>query len=271
VSLRDFLFYEEDQVAIYCGDALAVLRELESATADAVIADPPYSSGGMFRDDRKQDVYTKYVWTESANRALAAFTGDSRDQRGFGYWCALWLGEARRVLIPGGIAAAFTDWRQLPMMTDSIQAGGLIWRGIVVWHKPSARPTQGRWANACEYLVWGTNGPRELNGNGFPGFYSVVTPQEREHLTEKPLALLHALLRVVPKGGLVVDPFMGTGTTLVAAKNLGRRAIGIDIDPGWCEVAAKRLRQEAIAWPEPTAVAWSDSSPQVTMIQEPLL
>lgn len=78
-------YYEDERSTLYNADALAVLRELPTASVDALITDPPYSSGGMVRGDRIQDVHTKYVNSESrAGNAMEAFSGDSRDSRAYG-------------------------------------------------------------------------------------------------------------------------------------------------------------------------------------------
>lgn len=238
-------YYADDRSTLYGGDALAVLASLPDASVDAVITDPPYSSGGMFRGDRQQDVHTKYVNTSSVSgHELEAFSGDNRDQRGYGYWVALWLGECMRIVAPGGVAALFTDWRQLPATSDALQAGGFVWRGIVPWHKPNGRPVQGRWANSCEYVVWGTNGPRSLlalDGMALPGFFQANAPHEREHVTQKPLSVMRELVRITPESATVLDPFMGAGTTGVAAIIEGRSFIGAELSPHYQQVARERI------------------------------
>ena len=225
-------------------DALAVLSELPDAVVEAVITDPPYSSGGMFRGDRAMGVKTKYVQTgqEAGAGECAEFSGDNRDQRSFCYWCALWMGELLRVTVPGGVLATFTDWRQLPTMTDAVQCGGWIWRGIVPWVKPAYRPTMNRFSSQCEYVVWATNGPRPLEGGPpLPGFYESNSPREKEHITQKPVDVMRSLCRVAPEQGIILDPFAGSATTAVAAILEGRRAICCEIVPEHADTARRRL------------------------------
>ncbi|WP_225888746.1 DNA-methyltransferase [Myxococcus xanthus] len=74
--------------------------------------------------------------------------------------------------------------------------------------------------------------------------HAPVPPQQRSHPTEKPVSLLSLLMaRSCPEGGLVLDPFAGTGATLVAAQLLGRRAVGVELEERYCEAAARRLEQ----------------------------
>ena len=238
--------YQTDNVTLYCGDALAVLRELPDASVDAVITDPPYSSGGAFRGDRTNDVHAKYVRSDSVSgNALGAFTGDSRDQRGYEYWTALWLGECLRITRPGGVAALFTDWRQLPVTTDAMQAGGFSWRGLVPWTKPNPRPQSGRFAAQCEYVVWGSRGvmPIDYTLPSLPGFFQANAPRDREHITQKPLSVMRELVKIVPEGGVVLDPFAGSGTTGVAAVLEHRRFIGVEMTEHYAAVAAARLAE----------------------------
>lgn len=243
-------YYQDDAVTLYHGDALHILHELakvQPGTVDAVITDPPYSSGGMFRGDRTQPTNKKYLTSDSgSHERLANFAGDNKDQRAFMLWMSHWLTDAAILTVPGGILGLFTDWRQLPAMTDCLQFAGLIWRGILPWSKPNGRRTQGRFANTAEYFAWATNGARSLDaGNTLAGHWVQSTPsaKKRMHQTEKPVELMEHLVSVTPAGSLILDPFAGSGSTLIAAKQTGRRAIGIELTEHYAELTAKRLEQ----------------------------
>jgi site-specific DNA-methyltransferase (adenine-specific) len=242
-------YYDEDGITIYHGDALDVLPTLSGV--GAVVTDPPYSSGGAMRSDRMTSTVTKYV-----NSSTAAyrpdFAGDNRDQRSFLAWCMLWLNCARQASVDGAVMACFTDWRQLPTMTDAVQAGGWCWRGIAVWDKTlKARPALGQFTSQAEYVVWGVNGQKDWQPRGYqiPGVFSYPAPptSEREHIAQKPAPVMRWVLEVATPGIIVLDPFMGSGSTLRAAKDVGCSAIGIDSDERYCEIAARRLGQGVLA------------------------
>ena len=230
------------------GNALAALSEMPSGCVDAVIADPPYSSGGMYRGDRAQDTTTKYTNTGQALQR-PDFAGDNRDQRSYAFWSALWMAEALRVAKPGAVFCCFTDWRQLPTTTDAIQAGGWVWRGVVPWDKTEGiRPSMGRFASQCEYVVWGTAGGREPHQDVgcLPGIVRAFPkPSEKHHITGKPVEVLRALARIAPPDGVVLDPFAGGGSTGCGALLEGRRFIGFELVPECVEVSRERLRAEA--------------------------
>lgn len=241
-------YYEDSRAALYQGEALAVLADLEAMTVDAVITDPPYSSGGMTRGDRSGGTVSKYVTTQNTRRdELVDFGGDNRDQRAYEYWCALWLSECHRVTRSGGVCLMFTDWRQLPATTDALQSGGWVWRGVVPWYKPAARPQAGRFASQCEYVVWGSKGgmTTDYAAPCLPGFYQASSPREREHITQKPLDVMRQLARIAPEGGTIIDPFMGSGTTGAAAILERRRFIGVEQIEHYAKVAERRIRTAA--------------------------
>lgn len=225
------------------GDALDLLRQLPTGWADALITDPPYSSGGMTRSDRLAPVAEKY----SPRKDYGTFSGDNRDARSWAFWSLLWLSECARIVRPGGYALLFSDWRQLPTVTDLFQAAnGLILRGIIPWDKgPTARaPHTGYARHQAEYVVWGSVGPLAVAdwGGPFPGCYHIpVDPAEKAHLTGKPIGLMRSLARMTPPGAMVLDPFAGSGSTGAGALLEGRRFFGIELDAPMVRVAERRL------------------------------
>lgn len=231
---------------LYAGDALAVLPMLDTGMAGLLATDPPYSSGGAFRGDRMADTNTKYLSGGSNQAAyLPQFCGDNRDQRAYLIWCSLWLGECLRLVQPGRAAILFTDWRQLPTTTDALQLGGFVWRGIAPWIKPHPRPQIGRISAAAEFAVWGTAGPSaddEAIGC-IAGYHIARSPHgnDREHVTQKPESTMRWLVGLCPSEGVVLDPFCGSGTTGVSALLAGRGFVGVEREPAYLDIAAKRL------------------------------
>lgn len=236
-------YYEDDWSTIYHGDCFDLLHNLSGI--GAVITDPPYSSGGAFRGDRAMATTTKYVNSDTA-AYRPEFAGDNRDQRSFLAWCSLWLNAARQASVVGAPVACFIDWRQLPIMSDAIQAGGWTWRGVAVWSKRYGRPNPAGFSGACEFLPWGTNGPASEQDDYPAGVIECASPSEREHIAQKPESVMRWAVRLARPGALILDPFMGSGTTLRAAKDMGCKAIGIDSDERYCEIAARRLAQEVL-------------------------
>ena len=236
-------YYQHDGITIYRADCFEVLHELEGV--GAFVTDVPYSSGGAFRGDRMFSTLSKYASSDSSQQNGIGFTGDNRDQRAFAAWCSLWITAARGAALEGATFATFIDWRQLPTISDAIQAGGFVWRGVGVWSKKFGRPRDGGFSGACEFLPWASHGSLVENGNYPAGAFEYSPPpvSRRHHLAEKPLAVMEWAMANVSPGALIVDPFMGSGSTLVAAKRRGLRAIGIDVDARQCEIAIKRLSQ----------------------------
>lgn len=234
---------DDGRVLLLCGDALEVLPTLDAFEVDGIVTDPPYSSGGAFRSDRTQKTVAKYVKTGAVNTCREEFTGDNRDQRSFAAWSALWSLACHNLTVDGGVLVSFIDWRQLPTLTDAVQAGGWVWRNLCTWHKPGVRHIKGRFSASAEYLVYCSRGvPTE--GPKSPCNVFTCPPvrgDDKEHVAEKPVAVLAWALSVVREGGLVLDPFMGSGTAGVASIDNGRRYIGIEKDPGIFDKAAKRI------------------------------
>jgi site-specific DNA-methyltransferase (adenine-specific) len=204
----------DGSIVCYNADALEVLHSLPDKSIDVAVCDPPYSSGGFTRGDRTGDPSEKYVRT-GVEIIRDSFSGDNRDGRSWCYWSALWMSEALRVTKPSGRMLMFCDWRQLPLASDAIQAGGFVWRGVLSWDKgPSARaPHKGYFRHQCEFLVWGTSGVSIADSH-------------------------------VPEYSTVADWFFGSGTTAVACIRKRRRFIGCEKDPVIFGEAIERIERE---------------------------
>ncbi len=138
----------------------------------------------------------------------------------------------------------FTDWRQLPALTDAVQGAGWMWRGVVTWDKRSGRPMLGRFRQQCEYVVFATKGRLAAPSRAcLPGVYSYpANPAHKVHLTSKPVALITDLLAVTTADATVLDPFMGGGSVGEACLGTGRGYIGIELSPEYFQVSEERLR-----------------------------
>ncbi|MBB6259314.1 site-specific DNA-methyltransferase [Xanthomonas campestris pv. campestris] len=223
------------------GDALTILPTLEANSFDALITDPPYASGGLTAAARARPPSTKYC----RDGGHADFVGDERDQRSHLKWMHLWLSECARVLKDGAPVLLFTDWRQLPLTTDALQIAGFTWRGITVWDKTEGvRPQLGRFRNQAEYIVWGSKGnmPLDRRAPVLPGVIrESVRKADKHHLTGKPTELMRQLVRICETGGRVLDPFAGSGTTLMAAEVEGFNWTGIEMAQHYAQVTRARL------------------------------
>ena len=234
------------------GDCLTMLKEVAPASVDLVLCDPPYSSGGTHAGDRKASTTAKYTDLDYDGAAkLPAFSGDNMDQRSFTAFMRWVCSELRQKTREGGILEIFVDWRNLPAMTDAVQMAGWVWRGVLVWDKGTSRNQPGRFRSDCEFVVWCSNGDLPIDwkaakgSKAMPGVYHVpgVPPKQRVHQTEKPVELLRALIQICPRGGTVIDCFMGSGSTGVACVQEGRNFIGIELGDQYFETASRRIQE----------------------------
>ena len=238
------------------GDALHIMRGMQDATFDAVITDPPYSSGASTLAGKQASTASKYCNIKRDN-ILPDFEGDAKDQRSWTNWCAEWLHEAKRLSKPGAPICVFTDWRQLPSLTDALQWAGWCWRGTAAWDKLNSRPQKGRFRNQCEYIVWGSNGamPVDRPVPVLPGVFRHANEAQRLHQTVKPLALMREIVRICAPGGRILDPFAGSGTTVLAALLEGYDAVGIELSVKYAAVARERLKTSKSPMPEASSHA----------------
>jgi len=250
-------YYEDQQVVIYHGDARAMV-EVEDSTVQLVVTSPPYNVGMEY--DVYEDRVSWEEWEELGSAALI---------------------EVTRLLRPGGVLAwnvPFTvrQGRQPNMWIDAVAFrsmkiildSGLLYRDTLVWVKgqregeaiavttacgsdnnPYLRPVAEAvllFSKSQYYLQgltgrWGNN-PLDLCKNVW--HIPSVGHREHDHPTPFPLRLPMGLVELYSQPGtLVLDPFMGSGTTLLAAKKLGRRAVGYEVSEAYCKLARERCCQ----------------------------
>jgi site-specific DNA-methyltransferase (adenine-specific) len=226
------------------GDTLQVLQSFPDSLFGGIISDPPYASGAADQNSRQKATSQKYTSAKAGN-PLPDFEGDSKDQRSWTHWCAEWLSEARRCAKEGAPICLFIDWRQLPSLTDALQWAGWLWRGILAWDKTNSRPQRGRFRQQAEFVVWGSNGQMPMNRKApvLPGVFRQPMPAgpKRIHQTEKPLDVMREMIHIVEPGGIILDPFAGAGTTVLAAKLENYPAVGIELSPYYASAAKKRI------------------------------
>ena len=209
-------YYQDEHVTLYHGDCLTEHREW--LDADVLVTDPPYGMG--YVESRSTTRGNKFIPVGGDGDLVA------RDNA-----LAAW-GD--------GPALVFGTWRV------SRPAGT---RQLIVWDKgesPGMGDLTMPWGPGHEevyVLGHGWTGKRRTNVYRVPTI-GAASANRPDHPTPKPVPLMEQLIERCPPGA-IADPFAGSGATLVAARNLGRRAIGVELEERYCEVIAKRLQQGA--------------------------
>jgi len=220
------------------------MKSLPDGCVNAIVTDPPYCSGG-FTETERRSAPGQGLRSETL-RDVGWFTGDQMGSVGLGYLLRAVAFEGIRLLAGGGSMLFFTDWRMLPHLVPAIESSGVRYQNLVVWMKPSAGLGNGFRAQH-ECILHFTAGRAEYYDKGTGNVLKSkrINADTRRHQTEKPTELLETLIKVVcPPGGVVLDPFGGSGSTAIAAESAGRTAICIERNGSHCETAEQRLTNE---------------------------
>jgi site-specific DNA-methyltransferase (adenine-specific) len=237
-------------VTIIQGDVLEVLRSLPSASVDAVVTDPPYSSGTR-REGAKG---VRKAMTRGAEDA-EWFGTDSLTTNGFVWLMRECAVQWQRLLKPGGHVLAFIDWRMMPALAGAIESADLRHAGLLVWDKTHFGMGS-CFRNQHELVLHFTKGvgsePRRRDIANVLSFRPV---RDGDHPTQKPVELMRTLISVVASPGeTILDPFAGSGSTLVAAMHQGCSGIGIEREQNYVDLARRRIEGDAPLFAE-TATA----------------
>jgi len=245
---------QDSKSRLYSGDSLEWLNSLPEGSVDCIWTDPPYllSNDGITCIAGKMVKVNKGEWDRSRGIAL-----DHEFNR-------TWLTACRRVLKPAGtIWVSGTLHVYLSVGMAMLQEGFRILNDIV-WEKPAPPPNLGCrcFTHSTEILLWATKAKKggkerytfnydtmkqENGGKQMKSVWRMGTPNSQEkkfgkHPTQKPIALVARCLRASTSlGDLVVDPFAGSGTTGIAALQLGRSFLGCEREEKYVRIAMKRL------------------------------
>lgn len=221
-------YYEHAGVTIYHGDSREILPDLPSVRL--VVTDPPYVFG----------------IASSSQEGKAGGWGDMMNAAS---WYAGWLTQCQRLTLhKDGAAWVFNSWRSFPVLARGAYESRWPITSLLVWDKRTLGPGgQQGLRPSYELIALFAQPEFAIANRGLPDIWQESNVSQRQHPAQKPLNLCRRLIRE-SGGGIVLDPFCGSGTTLEAAKAEGCEAIGIEIEERYCEIAAKRADQEIIAF-----------------------
>jgi site-specific DNA-methyltransferase (adenine-specific) len=220
-------YHREEAGVIYCGDCRDILPLMPKV--DLVLTDPPYEKEAHTAKRRTRATFEKRKTIDSIPF------------------------EAISEVLRETVCAVSCNWSLVFCQAEAVaeyqRVYGDAYRRPMVWIKPDSSPqfSGDRPAMGYESIVcaWLGKGKSRWNGGGKRGVYTfnVTHGRKSNHPTEKPLKLINQLLTDFSLGGVILDPFLGSGTTAVAAKELGLKFIGIEISEEYCAIAVKRLKQ----------------------------
>lgn len=236
-------FYESPAVTLYRADCMDILPALESDIFDAVVTDPPYSSGGRNQATARNTV-------AKAGDTLCRdndewFLGDNMGVDTYVRWMRQIARECLRCVAHGGHGYVFTDWRQFTNLVTAWESVGWTLRSVIVWDKAKGGAMGNFWRNNHEWIcVFAKGQPRSPAHRSCYNTWTGAKPKSHAHPTEKPMGLLNYIVGAIPKvSGLLLEPFAGSGTTLLAAAENGFRAVGIERSEAYASSCRDRLAQ----------------------------
>lgn len=213
---------------LLCGDSIdrdSIDRLFRSDSADFILTDPPYCSGGFQESNRTVG--------STAATVGKKISRDNLTTEGLASLLEMSIGR-----IPcEGACYVFCDWRQLFAVRRVIEPLGYQYRALLIWDKGSPG-MGGPWRHSYEMAYFGTK--RKEPSTGKSGdVIRCNRSGNKLHTTQKPVELMTSIIDNTV-GTLIADPFLGSGTTLIAAEQLGRKCYGMEISPAYCDVIVKR-------------------------------
>jgi len=213
---------------IICGDCLEVLKGLPDNSVDLVLTDPPYGI-----DYSRHIKHLKHNKIENDNNLD---------------WLPLFISEMNRLLKKSGSCYIFCSWHNIEIFKKEIEKHFNI-RNMLIWDKGGLGmgDLKTTYGSVYEICLFCNKEPQLLNGNRDSDLLRQKRSGNKLHPTEKPIELIKYLVtKSSNENDIVLDPFLGSGTTAVACKQLKRNYIGIELSEEYCSIAKKRLEQDVL-------------------------
>ena len=239
------------RITITQGDCLELFDGIADGSVDAIITDPPF---GISQDKREID---------RSNASSPSMRRDSSVRLDFGEWDKFasrelfvdftrkWMYHAARKLKDGGSFVSFFDQANISLLNWIGEECGIVTRTMFTWHKTNPVPSmqQCNYLSSCEWVFIGSKGKdwtfNFTKQNAMHNFFETANKSVyglTDHPNEKPLALMEHFVKVhTREDDIVLDPFVGSGTTAVACHNTFRRFVGFERDEVYCAMAKKRV------------------------------
>jgi len=226
-------------VTIGAGDAGKLIKSVPDGSVDLILTDPPYNLAPYSTGN------INLSWRRDINNDLAEW-----DRAAFSP--GDWVSEFKRVLAPGGNLFAFTSYNMMGAWHSAFDPEFDTFQ-FVVWHKTNPAPKIYRagFLNSCELIICAWNKGHTWNFSSQKEMHNFIESpicmggervKEPKHPAQKPLKVLRHIINIASNAGdTVLDPFMGVGSTGLAALEMDRRFIGFEMDRGYFEAARKRL------------------------------
>lgn len=232
---------------LYNGDCLEVMKNISDSSIDLIITDPPYNLG-KFMEDRDTNL------VKMRDNFFGAAGWDNLSYEQWKLAMESFFLESARVLKKGSSMIVFMSLIRIETMIEIAQKYGFYYKTTGIWHKlnPMPRNMNLHFVNSTEawlYFTYKTRtGTFNNEGKLLHDFIetSLTVGTEKKygkHPTQKPIALMDSLIPVLSnEGDLILDPFMGTGTTGVSAVKHKRDFIGIELEKSYFDIAQKRIK-----------------------------
>lgn len=239
----------DKRFSIALGDAIKCLSELPDACIDFIITDPPYNLG----------LFMKKRGTNMNKLRDGHFAASGWDDLNFNDWVLEMdklFSECHRVLKRRGNLIMFMSIIKVETLITLAEKHKFYYKTVGVWHKtnPIPRNMNLQFINSTETWIYlvndGTTGTFNNGGKAIHDFVETATISKKErklgkHPTQKPIGLLNHFIKILSnENDIVLDPFMGSGSTAVSCKELNRKFVGIELNQNYFELAKKRILED---------------------------